>query len=206
MENVFRIIESSISIPSTVTVLRQEEYSQLREATTIIERAKQQAKEIIEQAEEEKATYCQRGYQEGLEQGKAEHTEKIMDTVLEAVDFIESLENAVVKTVVEAMHKVLGDMNVEERIVAVVSHALSYVRNQAKVTIRVADHEAYAVQQALQSSMGTAYNIQIIDVVGDHRLAPGSCLLESALGIVDASVETQLKGLERAIESRFRER
>ena len=42
-----------------------------------------------------------------------------------------------------------------------------------------------------------------LDVVPDARLERGSCLLESELGVVDASLETQLKALENALRSKI---
>jgi len=42
-----------------------------------------------------------------------------------------------------------------------------------------------------------------LDVVPDARLERGACLLESELGVVDASLETQLKALENALRSKI---
>ena len=42
-----------------------------------------------------------------------------------------------------------------------------------------------------------------LEVVADHRLKGGGCVLETELGIVDASVELQLQALEKALKSRI---
>ena len=42
-----------------------------------------------------------------------------------------------------------------------------------------------------------------LDVVPDARLERGAGLLESELGVVDASLETQLKALENALRSKI---
>ena len=42
-----------------------------------------------------------------------------------------------------------------------------------------------------------------LDVVSDARLERGACLLESELGVVDASLETQLKALENALRAKI---
>ena len=42
-----------------------------------------------------------------------------------------------------------------------------------------------------------------LDVVPDASLERGACLLESELGVVDASLETQLKALENALRSKI---
>jgi type III secretion protein L len=51
------------------------------------------------------------------------------------------------------------------------------------------------------SSSGSAF----LTVLADARLSRNSCILESELGVVDASLETQLKALENAFRSKIRQ-
>ena len=39
-----------------------------------------------------------------------------------------------------------------------------------------------------------------VDVVADPRLAPGACIVESEIGLVEASLERQLAALRQAFE------
>ena len=57
-----------------------------------------------------------------------------------------------------------------------------------------------ALASMLASVPGSA---SFLDVVPDARLERGACLLESELGVVDASLETQLKALEGALRSKI---
>ena len=43
-----------------------------------------------------------------------------------------------------------------------------------------------------------------LNVIMDPRLSPGSCILESELGVLDASLETQLKALSRAFNAKVK--
>ena len=43
-----------------------------------------------------------------------------------------------------------------------------------------------------------------LNVVADPRLKRDSCILESDLGVIDASLGTQLKALERAFSAKIR--
>jgi type III secretion protein L len=45
--------------------------------------------------------------------------------------------------------------------------------------------------------------ISFVDVAGDARLRAGGCILESELGIVDASIDVQLDALRRALAKAF---
>lgn len=44
-----------------------------------------------------------------------------------------------------------------------------------------------------------------VDVTADPRMKPGDCILECELGVVDASLETQLKAIEHALLGKIRE-
>ena len=78
------------------------------------------------------------------------------------------------------------------------------VRNQQHVTIRVAPADEKAVRAELASMLASVPGgTSFLDVVPDARLERGACLLESELGVVDASLETQLKALENALRSKI---
>ena len=140
------------------------------------------------------------GYRDGVEEGRLEHAEKVMETVLSSVEYIEGIEATLVNVVAVAVRKVIGEIDENERIVRIVRNALVTVRNQQHVTIRVAPADEKAVREGLASMPGGA---SFLDVVPDARLERGACLLESELGVVDASLETQLKALENALRSKI---
>ena len=120
-----------------------------------------------------------------------------METVLASVEFIEGIENTVVNVVSQSIRKIIGEMDDEERIRRIVGTALSYVRGQQ----RVSPQDEPAVSKSLAAMTSGAY----LNVVADPRLAPSSCILESDLGVIDASLETQLKALEHAFASKIRQ-
>ena len=62
-------------------------------------------------------------------------------------------------------------------------------------------HYRYFISLLGAISLMTACDF--LDVVPDARLERGACLLESELGVVDASLETQLKALENALRSKI---
>ena len=108
------------------------------------------------------------------------------------------------RVVSEAIRKVIGEVDENERIVRIVRNALTTVRNQQRVLIRVAPADEKPVREAL-AAMLTAVpgSTSFVDVVADARLVRGACLLESELGVVDAGLETQLKALENAFRAKI---
>lgn len=182
-----------------VKVLKADECETLRDAAGLIEAARAEAEEIRRRAEEVYERRREEGYADGLEAGKMEHAEKMMETVLASVEFIENIESTVVSVVSQSVRKIIGELDEDTRIRKIVGTALNTVRGQQKVTVRVAPVDEPAVSKSLAAMTSGSY----LNVIADTRLSAVSCILESELGVVDASLETQLKALEHAFSSKI---
>jgi type III secretion protein L len=67
------------------------------------------------------------------------------------------------------------------------------------LTLRVSPDDAEAAREGLAGvaelqTLGTTVEVQV-----DASLAPGSCIFESDMGVVDASLSTQLDALRAAM-------
>ena len=129
-----------------------------------------------------------------------------METAVQPVEYIENIEETMVRVVASAVRKIIGDLDDRERIVRVVRAALVSVRSQQKVLIRVCPADEAAVREALAAMITAAPGgVSFLDVAADPRMKPGDCILESELGVVDAGVETQLKAIENALAGKIKE-
>ena len=202
MGSVFRLTRDSV-LP-VGRVLKASDVAILLQSSEILDAARARAEAMNREAEIAYETRREEGYRDGQEEGRLEHAEKVLETVLSSVDYLSSLENTLVGIVTASIRKVIGEIDANELIVRVVRNALSTVRNQQRVIIRVAPADEKAVSDALAVMIQSAPGgVGFLDVVADGRLERGSCLLESELGVVDASLETQLKALEHAFHAKI---
>jgi type III secretion protein L len=156
-------------------------------------------------AEEIFRSRSEEGYQKGLAEGRNEYSAKIVDAVMSSVVYIEGLEVTLVKLVGEATRKIIGEMDSDEVIVRLVRQALASIRGVKKVLIRVSPRDEKAVRADLAAMLSRHDSPGgFVDVIADPRLNKGECVLESDLGVVEASLETQLKNLENALDRRVR--
>ncbi len=186
MGSLFQLTSNTLKIAPNTKILKAEEVQTFIEADKILDEAKARAKEILENAEKAYEEQKARGYLDGQTEGKLEHAEKLMETALSSIEFLEKIESTVVDIVNESIIKVIGELDADERIVRIVRTALQHVRNQQQIVIRVAPSDEKAVRSA------------------DPRLEQGSCVLESELGIIDASLSTQLKAIENALKNKIK--
>ena len=194
MGSLFRLTGDTVTPSAGTRVLKASEAAVLLEANAVLDAARERVADMERKA----------GYRDGVEEGRLEHAEKVMETVLSSVEYIEGIEATLVNVVAVAVRKVIGEIDENERIVRIVRNALVTVRNQQHVTIRVAPADEKAVREGLASMLASVPGgASFLDVVPDARLERGACLLESELGVVDASLETQLKALENALRSKI---
>lgn len=206
MGAMFRLIPHTVAPAPGTRVLRVEDYAFLVEAEDLLAAARRQAEEIRAAAEVVFEERRREGYEQGMLEGRMEQAEKMMETTLQAVEFIENIENTLVGVVASAVRKIIGELDDRERIVRVVRTALLNVRSRQKVLIRVCPSDEEAVREALAAMTATSPNgVSFLDVTADPRMKPGDCLLESELGVVDAGLESQLGAVEKALAAKFRE-
>ena len=205
MGALFRLSNNTIDPAAGTRVVKAHEAGILLEADKLLAAAAQRVAEMEDAA---RAAYEQQraqGYADGQEDCRAEYAEKMLEVALQSVDYLENLEKTIVNVVTEAVERVMGEMDADERIVRIVRTALTAVRNQQRVVVRVAPADEKAVTEALAPMLSSGPGgSSFLNISADPRLAPGSCILESELGVLDASLDTQLNAIKRAFNAKIK--
>jgi type III secretion protein L len=185
-------------------IIKSDDYLEYIKAQDIITRAKQEAERIKQEARLHYEQERQRGYEDGLMEGKMAITEQMMENVSKTVDYFSSIEDKVVDTVIIALKKIIGEMHEKDLIMGVVRNALSVVRMQKQVTLRVCPSQKELVQTEINNIIAEFPGISFLDVVPDTRLKEGGCIIETDIGVVDASINTQLEAIKKSLSKVFR--
>ncbi len=200
MDNTFCVKKHGIQISPTATVIKAHEHLALIQANDIVQAAEHEAARIKEEAKKAYQEEKERGYEEGLEEGRMEMAERTFEAIAKGIDFIENLEKTTVDIIMKSLQRILDDIPPEDRIMRIVRRALAYVRGQKTVIIRVCPQELSWVQNEIASMGSQVFGIDTIRVVPDKMLSAGACILESDLGIIDASLTIQMTALRRVFE------
>lgn len=180
-------------------IVRAAEFQTLLDADAIIAAAEAEAARIRDEARAEYQREKERGYADGLVEGRLEMAEKMIDSVGHAVDYFSGLETKVVELVLKALKRILGELDARERVVHVVRTALAVARTQPRVTLRVAPADAEIARERLAEITQPYPEIHYVEVVADSRLAPAACILETDMGVIDASLDLQLAAIEKSL-------
>jgi flagellar assembly protein FliH len=167
-------------------------------------RAQAEAELAAAREREEKAGHAA-GHAKGLADAQASYKEKLQQLERMLSGFgeafaaqVEGLEDIAVAIGFEAAMKIVGNALVtREGVRAVVAQALSRVRSDERLLLRVSPRDFYLLlQQPGDTLMPGPQNVEMVP---DDRIELGGCLVETATGTLDARLETQLEALRRLL-------
>lgn len=182
-------------------VVKATDVGTVRAAVDILAAAEAEAARIREEAKAAFEAERQRGYAQGVAEGKMEIAAQKLDLVDASVSFMEGVEEKMADVVMKALRSFVVDVGDRKMVVQIVRKTMAAViRTQKQVVLKVAP-EMVATVTARVAEFRAAYPIiETLDVVADARLSGAACVLETEAGVADASVETQLAAIEKSLK------
>lgn len=203
MEKLFSLNKNSVVLNKNHKIIKAQDLDLYFKSEELLAKAKELADQIEQQAKIDYQKRFDDGYIQGQAEGKEEYSMKIMETVMSTLDSLQGLENQIVDVVIDSVTKIIGEIDPNERIVAIVKNALASVRGENRIIVRVCIDDEYAVKDALSAFLlSTDGSSGYIEVIGDASLRKDDCILESQMGVVEASLKSQLKILQQALRQR----
>ena len=192
--------KEKLSLASDRRLVRASDVATVRGAADIIAAAEAEAAEIREAAKREAEAERKRGYEQGLDEGRAEIVDKKLELVDSSVLFMESVEGKMADIVMTALRKCVAEIGDEALVVQIVKKVMeAVIRTQKKVILKVAPEMVSVVRAKLGELISRYPTVETADVVEDERLKGTACVLETEAGVADASIDTQLAAIERSI-------
>lgn len=185
-------------VDAATRVVRAADLRALYTAQETVAAANELAAQIEAEAREAYEAERQRGYLEGKEEARLEQAEQMIETISRNVDFFSKVETRMVDLVMQAVQKIVSDFDDRERVLLTVRNVLSVVRNQKQMTLRLNPQQVEVVKSRINELLAEYPGVGYLDIVADSRLQADACILESEVGLVEASLETQISALRTA--------
>ncbi len=189
-----------IQLDPSARVLKARDYAEYLQAQEVISQANRQAEEILQKAAKVYESKKQQGYDEGREISKQEQSEHMLKVVSRTIGYLSDVEKALAGILMSGIKKIIGEFDSDEMAVNLVRNALQHVRNEKQVTIRIPPSQFNMVKSRVNEILAEYKGVGFIDLVSDERLSTGDCIMESDIGVVDASVDLQLEALQKRFE------
>lgn len=188
----------SLGLAPGTRVLRATDLAAWVDASALIDQAQLQADAIVEGAQVAYQAERVRGFETGQEDARLEQVEQMMENIAQTIDYFAKIETRMVDLVMKAVRKIIDDFDDSERVMMTVKNVLSVVRNQKQMTLRLHSEQVDGVKERVNDLLAAYPGVGYIDILADNRLELGSCILESDIGLVEASMEGQLAALHSA--------
>lgn len=174
----------------------REQVQALRDGVSLLRESDRRLATSLSEIEFRKASARRAGFALGREEGRrlaAEESAAALAALgAEKVREIAALQESVGHLALEIVRRVAGELDAGVLLPALVDRAVREVLPDQPVSVRVPPQLVGLVETRLFPINGA------IEVVGDPDLTELDCVLETANGRVQASLEAQLAALERA--------
>lgn len=179
---------------------------------SLIEQARQEACTIVEQARMEAETIRGKAYEEGYNSGKEEAFTEIeeikrdfevnkQELQKEYEALLRDLEPKMVDTITGVYEHVFGNNFYSRRdvMVCLINKALMNIETDEKITINVC-REDYDMLVGMKAILFERTNLKTDpEIVQRDDFVKGQAKIETPFGIVDCSIDTELKELRRTL-------
>ncbi|MDC5707117.1 HrpE/YscL family type III secretion apparatus protein [Vibrio europaeus] len=206
MVSFVEIKTDNLQLAPGLKVLKAREYLSYLDSQHLVEAAHAKADSIVESAQQAYESEKQRGYQDGLQRAEIENAQTMIATLAKCNDYYLQVEQKMTGVVLDAVRKIIDTFDDVDTTVSVVREALQLVSNQKQVILHVHPEQVIDVRDKVSSVLSDFPEVGYVEVVADARLKNGGCILETEVGIIDASIDGQLQALKQAMEKQLSER
>ena len=202
MYDFSEITTDKLKLSSHVKVLKAQEYNRYLNAQALVNAAEQKAADIINKAEVTFEQHKLKGYQEGLVKAQQQQSQMMLDTLEKCRQYYKKSETHLSQIVIKAIRKLIGNFDDIELTLKMTRQAMHTVSNQRQVTLHVAPSQVEEIKARLGQVMKEFPEISYVEVTADGRVEPGGCLLETEVGVIDATLENQLAVIEETVNKK----
>lgn len=181
-------------------VLKAQDYKRLVTYEQLLKELELKDKRREQELLAAKAAALRAGFQQGKAQANAELAAQLLDFTVKMNHAVANTERQLVDVVIHAVRKIVHNFEDAELVASAVERGMELVRGSQKLIIRVNPQLYDAVAKKINSLQDTSRQVEI---VSDAHLKATECVLESDIGIVNASTEQQLEAVTRALQKSF---
>jgi type III secretion protein L len=184
-------------------IIRAEDFWAYRLASEIVHEGFQRRESMVHAAESAYVKEQERGYSEGRRKAQAEHAQRMMEIVHSTILYFVSVEQQVAALVFDAVKQIIGDFDNKEKTMAVVRSAMTAVRGQKHIILKVHPDHAAFLQGELKTLQQAFPMVAHIDIVAQADIALDACIVVTDIGTAEASISAQIAALRLSLDKVF---
>ncbi len=185
-------------------IIRSGEFANWQQSSDYVDEARKHAQEIVERAKQAYMQQRAKGYEDGKEEAVTSYMEKIVELGLIRERMVQEIESELIELVLSSTKKIIGDFDESERLARLAVKGFDHFKGDKTIQVKVSPSQTSAVKGAIERLMNDVPNQQIIQVTADPSLNEDQCILQSDSGVIDASLDVQMRRLRDSITNAVR--
>jgi type III secretion protein L len=169
------------------------------EAAAIVEAARGEAQALLDAMAAQVSAAVQAGFDEGRQRNAREWHQLQAQQAHNKAQALRRMHEKLAGIVTAAVERIVHTEQREGLYQRALRNVQSLTRGATQLTLRVGPADLEAARQGVAEARLHAPEGVQLEVTVDAGLKAGSCIFESELGILDASLETQLDALRAAM-------
>ena len=202
MESKFRIRDNVLELVANgVKVIKSADFEDYLAADRVIREAVEKSKEIEQSARENYEIMREQGYQDGLNDAKAETAQTLTELTAEYADSVSSLQDALANILPSLVKKVVGSFEDSEIIIKLVNSTVSNLSAEKRLRLLVAPSLKEQIEARVGEILQQHPMIEFVEVIADPKLSDRVCELESETLSVRLDIDQQLEKIKTVVQN-----
>jgi len=199
------VYQGEVHPSSENKVIPAEAYSQLIEATEIIEKAHEDAARLLEETKKECEQLKAQAKKAGTQEGLATYNEQILQLGEEVKKVRLDLQTQILPLALTAAKKIVSKQLelFPETIVEIVLKVLQPVSESRQVTIYVNKEDKEVLDTNRPRIKEIVEQASLLTIQERDDVERGGCIIKTESGMVNATSENQWRALERAFDKYY---
>lgn len=184
-------------------VIPQESYSDLISAKSIVEKAQEERQALLEDTRAECAELKRQAEAQGFQKGLEMFNEQIMGLEDSIKTQRHELQAQILPLALKASKRIVGEelKANPETIINIIQQAIRPVTAHTQVKIFVNPADLFTIRKQKEAIKSRFEKLESLTIDERKDISEGSCIIETEVGIINATLENQWRALEAAFES-----
>lgn len=196
MAFIIRRTQELAQLDTVSKVIKANDFWQYQQAREMMSSAREKRDHILDASLAAFEAEQGRGYRQGRDEARQEQAQKMIGVISQTVDYFSKIEAQMVDLVLDAVRRIIDDFDDREKVLKVVRNALTMVRNQRQILIRVHPVNVAEIKSQVNDLKQSFPGIEQMEVSADVSLDKDACVIESDMGQVEASMSGQMEALK----------
>ena len=206
---LFSLIKNgSVHTSSGKKVIPKDDYLDLMSAKEIVETAQKEREELLEKTRQECEELKKQAEAQGFQKGLELLNDQIMGLETSIKTNRHELQKQILPLALKASKRIVGEeLSINpDVIVNIIQQAIKPITTHTSVKLYVSKEDLVRVLKERDNIKNQFEKLESLIIEEKGDVEPGSCIIETEVGIINATLDNQWRALEAAFESYMKQK